>query len=134
MPVRVSDTVSAERDKPAKKETCVVAPGAIVIEFSNACVRIEGAADPASIRAALDSCAGDLVNGKHQHLDHSSGDLHAPRLHRIKRGGANGAGTESILRTCVRLSRQTRRSDQTALVRWRWTVLVRQTPGIAMAV
>ncbi len=55
VPVRVSDTVSAERDKPAKKETGVVAPGAIVIEFGNACVRIEGAADPASIRAALDS-------------------------------------------------------------------------------
>lgn len=55
VPVRVSDTVPAERDKPAKKETGGLAPGAIVIEFGNARVRIEGAADPASIRAALDS-------------------------------------------------------------------------------
>ena len=55
VPVRVSDTVPAERDKPAKKETGGLALGAIVIELGKARVRIEGAADPASIRAALDS-------------------------------------------------------------------------------
>ena len=55
VPVQVSDTVGVEHDKPVKKESGGLALGAIVIELGNARVRIEGAADPASIRAALDS-------------------------------------------------------------------------------
>ena len=54
VPVRISDSVPGEGVKPSKKEV-VITSGAILIEFGNARVRIEGAADPASIRAALDS-------------------------------------------------------------------------------
>ncbi len=54
LPVRVSNTVPGDGGKPVKKEAAMTS-GAILIELGNARVRIEGAADPASIRAALDS-------------------------------------------------------------------------------
>ena len=52
VPVRISDSVLGEGVKPSKKEA-VMTSGAILIELGNARVRIEGAADPASIRATL---------------------------------------------------------------------------------
>ena len=53
VPVRISDSVPGNRAKPVQKEAGGSALGAIVIELGNARVRIEGAADPASIRATL---------------------------------------------------------------------------------
>jgi len=53
VPVRVSDRVPGEGGKRVKKEAGGLAPGAIVVELGNARVRIEGAADPASIHATL---------------------------------------------------------------------------------
>lgn len=53
VPVRVSDSVAGHGGKPVKTEAIGLALGAILIELGNARVRIEGAADPASIRAAL---------------------------------------------------------------------------------
>ncbi len=58
VPVRVLDSVSGDAGKPVKREADGLPPGVIVVELGNARVRIEGAADPASIRAtfaALDS-------------------------------------------------------------------------------
>ena len=55
VPVRISDNGPGNGLKPVKKEAGVMASGTILIEFGNARVRIEGSADPASIRAALDS-------------------------------------------------------------------------------
>ena len=49
IPVRVSDIAPGDSRKLAKK----VASGSILIELGNARVRIEGAPDPASIRATL---------------------------------------------------------------------------------
>ena len=53
VPVRISDSVPGEGGKRIKKEVNGLAPGAILIELGNARVRIEGAVDPASLRATL---------------------------------------------------------------------------------
>src|ERR1700728_3964373 len=60
--------------------------------------------------------ADDLAAHRHEHLDRRRRYRHAARLHRFKRHRADCAGTESLLRPCLRVSRQTRRPDQTALV------------------
>ena len=53
VPVRVSDSAPGVRRRQVTKEAGTLASGAIVIELGSARVRIEGAADPASIRATL---------------------------------------------------------------------------------
>jgi transposase len=55
VPVRVSDAEPTHHGKPVKKDADGPACGSIVIELGTARVRIEGAVDPASLRAALDS-------------------------------------------------------------------------------
>src|SRR6266545_7651526 len=67
--------------------------------------------------------------GEDADLDRSGSDRLAPRLHGAERAGADEAGAESVLRARVRVSRTTRRSDQSALVRWRWFVFVREAAG-----
>ncbi len=54
LPVRVSEVVHNGRLVPEQKVSRV-ACGTICIEIANARIRIEGAADPESIRAALES-------------------------------------------------------------------------------
>ena len=53
VPVRVSESVPGNGGKRIKKELGGVVHGAILIELGNARVRIEGAVDPASLRATL---------------------------------------------------------------------------------
>ena len=53
VPVRVSDNGPGDSRTPGKKDASSLASGAILIELGNARVRIEGAANPASIRAIL---------------------------------------------------------------------------------
>lgn len=53
IPVRVSNSAPYDSWKPAKKAASGLIGGAILIELGNARVRIEGAVDPASIRATL---------------------------------------------------------------------------------
>ncbi len=52
-PVRVSEIPNGRL--PAEQKVSRAACGAICIEIANARIRIEGAADPDSIRAALES-------------------------------------------------------------------------------
>ncbi len=53
VPVRVSESVPGNGGKRMKREIGGVAHGAILVELGNASVRIEGAVDPASLRATL---------------------------------------------------------------------------------
>ena len=53
VPVRVSDSAPGVRQRQVTKESGALISGAILIELGSARVRIEGAPDPASIRATL---------------------------------------------------------------------------------
>src|SRR5208283_3231834 len=75
------------------------------------------------------ACADDRLASEHSDLDCSGRDRLAAGLHRAERVGTNEAGAESVLRARVCVSWAARRFDQSALVRWRWFLFVREAAG-----
>src|ERR1700694_5715221 len=74
-------------------------------------------------------CCDDRAGDGNADLDRGGSDGHAALIYGARRDGADGAGAESVFRASVCVSRQARRSDQVAVVGWRWAVLVRQEAG-----
>jgi len=53
----------------------------------------------------------------------------ASRLSRTHDSNRNGAGAGTVLRTCLRVPRQARRSDQVIVVGWRRAVSISEAAG-----
>src|SRR3974377_1852668 len=60
----------------------------------------------------------DRAAGRNAHLDRGGGDRSATWFCRVERSGADSAGGKSILWSSVHLSRETWRSDKSAVVLW----------------
>src|SRR6266478_3608475 len=75
------------------------------------------------------SCWDDRAGGGDADLDRGRSDGHAARIRGAERDGADGAGGQSVFGAGVRVSRETRRSDQAAVVGRRRAVPVRETAG-----
>src|SRR5258708_21511584 len=71
----------------------------------------------------------DGAGGGDAHLDRSRSDGHAARVRGAERDGADIARGKFVFRSGVRVSWETRRSDQDSLVGWRRAVLVREAIG-----
>lgn len=71
----------------------------------------------------------DGASGEHTDMDRGRGNGHAPWLPRALRPGADGVGATASVRSCFRLSRQTWRHREGALVRRRRPMPVGQAAG-----
>src|SRR5213594_3037720 len=76
-------------------------------------------------KASSDDCAAL----RYPHLDCRRCDGSSTWFHGIECHRANGSGTESFFGSRLRLSGPARRSDQVAVVGWRWFVFVCEAAG-----
>src|ERR1700687_2962873 len=71
----------------------------------------------------------DRAADRDAHLDCSGCDRSPSWIYGLEGDGADGAQRESVFRTCVRVSRTPRRSDQDVVVERRWSVPFREKIG-----
>ena len=96
LPVTISHRVEERRQRGSNGLVRRPASGTIDIDLGHARVRIDGKADPACVRAALEGLIGDCATGGHANLDRDRGDGHAQGVSGAERDRADGSGREPV--------------------------------------
>jgi transposase len=132
--VRVSgapNSAEAAREAKPLRDTAAgrISSGTIQTELPKGRLRPTGAVDREMLRMALEVLGDDRASGRDKDLDRGRGDGPEARLCGLERDGADGAGGESILRSCLRVPGATGRLDQSLVVGRRRAVPASEATG-----
>src|SRR5450631_743723 len=81
------------------------------------------------LRSYSDERRREWSGDGHARLAGCGYDRHAQRVHWSVRSGAERVGEQSVVRSCLRLSRTARRSAQVVVVGWNWAMPDGETVG-----